>query len=62
MGATLTLQHGLVASAEREERSAQESILQASKSMVDAFKMFTQCLGHDLRTPLQAAITRRLLD
>ena len=56
VSATLALQYGQLASSVWEERTQQESILQASHSMVQGFKMFTQCIGHDLRTPLQALL------
>ena len=57
---TLALQYGKMASNVWVEQSEQQSILEASHSMVHAFKLFTQCIGHDLRTPIQALIFSNL--
>ena len=54
LSATLALQFGQMASNQWEERTRQAGILEASHSMVEGFKLFTQCIGHDLRTPIQA--------
>ena len=58
--ATIVYQHGNMASSNWKERTEQASLLQASHSVVAGFKLFTQCIGHDLRTPMQALIFSNL--
>ena len=51
-GCTLSLQYGQMASHIWEARTEHENILQTSTAIAEGFKLFTQCIGHDLRTPM----------
>ena len=53
---TIALQSGAFASSTWQERTDSKSMLQDSHSVVEGFKIFTQCIGHDLRTPMQALV------
>ena len=39
-----------------QARTDHANILQTSSAVAEGFKLFTQCIGHDLRTPMQALI------
>ena len=54
--AAIALQYGVLVSTETEERA----MLKSSHAMAKGFKLFTQSIGHDLRTPLQALVFANL--
>ena len=56
----LVLQYGTTATAKWEEREEARAALETSRGVAHGFKVFTQCVGHDLRTPLQALVFANL--